>query len=132
MMDVIIFRNFKQTRWDYKTFISTFFPFLKLINYTVNETQWVISHQKLFLLSERFLFQSLMIFFLTDEDHHWLYFVFSVLDFWRSMVNEMESVVKNVCHQTLKTRNFQTLNFRKENFTKVEYGKLEIYDLSLL
>ena len=48
------------------------------------------------------------------------------------MVNEMESVVKNVCHQTLKTRNFQTLNFRKEHFTKVEYGKLEIYDLSLL
>ena len=27
-----------------------------------------------------------MIFVLNDEDHHWLYFVYSVLEFWRSMV----------------------------------------------
>ena len=47
------------------------------------------------------------------------------------MVNEMESVVKSECHQTLKARNVPTLNSRKENFTKIECGKLEIYDLSL-
>ena len=40
------FFNFKQTWWDYKTFISTFFTTLKLINLT--ETQWVISLHKLF------------------------------------------------------------------------------------
>ena len=34
------FFNFKQTSWNYKTFISTFFTLLKFINDTVNETQW--------------------------------------------------------------------------------------------
>ena len=42
------FCNFKQSRWNYKTFISKFFTLSKLINDTVNETQWVISHHKIF------------------------------------------------------------------------------------
>ena len=48
------FCNCKQTGWNYKTFISTFFTLLKLINYTVNETQWVISLHKLFFYQRDF------------------------------------------------------------------------------
>ena len=33
-----MFCHFRQTWWNYKTFISTFFTLLKLINYTVSET----------------------------------------------------------------------------------------------
>ena len=34
-----------------------------------------------------------MIFFLKDEDHHWLYFVYSVLVFWRSMAKVVDDGV---------------------------------------
>ena len=49
--------NFKQSRWNYKTFISKFFTLLKLIHDTVNQTQWVISLHKLYFYQRRFFFK---------------------------------------------------------------------------
>ena len=89
------FCNLKQTRGDYKTFISLFIILLKLINCTVNETQRVISLHKLFFYQRDFS-QSLMIFFLNDENQHWLYFVYSVLELWWSMVKVVLYFSKNV------------------------------------
>ena len=48
------FCNYKQTSWNYKTFISSFFTLLKFINDAVNEKQWVISLHKLFLYQRDF------------------------------------------------------------------------------
>ena len=48
------FWNFKQTRWNYKTFISTFFILLKFINDTVYETLWVINLHNLFFYQKDF------------------------------------------------------------------------------
>ena len=82
------FCNFKQTSWNYKTFISTFFTLLKFINNTFNETQWLISLHKLlfyqrdiFVKIWRYSFETMKIVF-----HHRLYFVYSILEFWWSMV----------------------------------------------
>ena len=48
------FCNFKQTSWNYKTFISAFLTLLKFINNSVNETQWIISFHKLFFYQRDF------------------------------------------------------------------------------
>ena len=48
------FFNSNKTRWNYKTFISLFFSLLKLINYNVNETQWVISLDKILFYQRDF------------------------------------------------------------------------------
>ena len=49
-----------------------------------------------FLLSEGFLRQSLMIFFLNDEDHYLLYFVYSVSEFWMSMIKVVLCFSRNI------------------------------------
>ena len=72
------FCNFKETSYNYKPFISTFFTLLKFINDTVNKRQWVISFHKFSFIRG--------IFFFNDGGHHLVYFVYSVLVFWRSMV----------------------------------------------
>ena len=76
--------NFKKTSCNYKTFISRFFILLKLTNCTFNKTQCVISLYKLFIYQKVF-FVSLMIFFLSNEDQHWLYSVYCVLKYWWPM-----------------------------------------------
>ena len=77
------FCNFKQTRWNYKTFIFTFFILLKLINYTVKETQWLISLRKL-TLNQKDLF--VKVWWYSFWTMKIIIDYISFMEFWRSMV----------------------------------------------
>ena len=82
--------------------------------------------QKIWRDSEGFL-QILMIFFLNDKDHHWLYFFYSVLEFWRSIVKVFVFPVNVEFIGTINVDDFFVQKLSRLYF----YGKFDVWMITV-